>query len=63
MHPDITRAMAGERFRDFERDAERSRLAREARGDHESLVARLRIRMPFVRPRERRAYRPARAAG
>lgn len=59
LHPDLTRAMAGERHRDFERDAANSRLAREARGDHASLVSRMRSRMPFVRPSERRVFRPA----
>lgn len=51
--------MAAERFRDFERDADRSLLAREVRGEHASLLARMRERLPFVTPRERRTFRPA----
>ena len=61
-HPDITRAMASERQRDFIDGSEQRRLARESRGDHASLVSRMRERLPFVRPRERRAFRPAGAS-
>lgn len=56
-----TQRMAAERFRDFERAADRSHLARDTGAGHASLLARLRHRMPFTPPRERRAIRPARA--
>jgi hypothetical protein len=60
-NPDTTRAMAHERFRDFERNADDG-LLDEARS-HTSLVSRMRERMPFVHPRDRRALRAARDAG
>lgn len=53
-----TMSMAAERFRDFERAADRRED--EPRIDHASRVAGLRERMPFVAPRARRAAaRPA----
>ena len=63
MHPDITRSLANERHADMVRDADRSRLAREARGEgHESLLARMRERLSRTPSRERRVFRPARAS-
>lgn len=60
-NPDTTRAMAHERFRDFERRADGG-LLDEPRS-HTSLVSKMRERMPFVHPRDRRTFRPARDAG
>ena len=61
LNPHSTSMMAAERFRDFERTARHGDLAGEIRGDHASLLARMRDRLPFVPPRERRTVRPARA--
>lgn len=61
LNADTTRAMANERFRDFELRADHG-LADEPRR-HASVVSRMRERMPFVSPRERRVFRPAAPSG
>jgi len=59
-HPDITRSVANDRYDERLRDAERSRVTDD--GEHESLLSRLRERLPHTSPRRRRVFRPARAS-